>query len=393
MLSCTMLYHATCCVHFFVRRIGKNYCNNYLRSFLTLHKVRCMLGVGRSWISSRSGETGVGKDARHCPVMNSVQRERVRRYLDLVGLHLRRRVYLPSSPTRTRETEDLFQEGCLGLIRAAVSYDPDCDGEFAPYALARIRASVHKAIYEHFATVRVPIGTLHRRKHAMRSQEQASEPGRQDPYVMRCVAIQMDMDEFADRRKRASVLPDLPSTEACTDSIGQHLRDKLSIVLEEAIRRTSRRCRRSGALDILQVLASERLAIPDEQRRTPLRAIARRFSVSLGRVVNWQRNLERVARSILCDDEEFKLLDEAWKSCHPDREQPIEPLLARELDASRRRSLRRAGEAGGGRGEKVLVAVLRKAGPCPIDLAEQLFAALGTAAQRQVLAEVIHARG
>ena len=84
------------------------------------------------------------------------QKRLVEENLGLVGTHVRRLVPARSSPRRDREWDDLFQEGCLGLAKAASSFDESKGVPFAAYALRRIQSAVSRALPRVFATVRVP---------------------------------------------------------------------------------------------------------------------------------------------------------------------------------------------------------------------------------------------
>ncbi len=65
--------------------------------------------------------------------------------MGLVAVHLRRYVANLGEPRRDREWEDLFQEGCIGLIRATVRFRPERGITFAAFALPRIHNAVSKA--------------------------------------------------------------------------------------------------------------------------------------------------------------------------------------------------------------------------------------------------------
>ena len=68
--------------------------------------------VARSAKGSAATATGLTEE----------QRQLVTRHIGLVGVHLRTRVPTPYQPTRDREREDLFQEGCIALVKAARRY-------------------------------------------------------------------------------------------------------------------------------------------------------------------------------------------------------------------------------------------------------------------------------
>src|SRR3990172_4876630 len=84
------------------------------------------------------------------------QRRLVRDNVGLVAVHLRRNVANLIHPKREREWEDLFQEGCLGLIRAATAFRAERGIPFAAFALPRIHNAVSRALVTKFSTIYVP---------------------------------------------------------------------------------------------------------------------------------------------------------------------------------------------------------------------------------------------
>ena len=84
------------------------------------------------------------------------QRRLVRENIGLVSVHLRRYVGNLAFPRRDREWDDLFQEGCLGLIQAAAAFRQERGIPFAAFALARIHNAVSRALHCKFSTVHVP---------------------------------------------------------------------------------------------------------------------------------------------------------------------------------------------------------------------------------------------
>jgi hypothetical protein len=103
-----------------------------------------------------------GKPAGGRSVLTDEQQMLVVENRGLVGVHLGHRVATPRRLKRERELADLFQEGSLALVRAALTYQADEHGEFAPYALFRIRGRIHRTLHEYFATIRVPTRVLRR---------------------------------------------------------------------------------------------------------------------------------------------------------------------------------------------------------------------------------------
>ncbi|MBQ8036136.1 MAG: sigma-70 family RNA polymerase sigma factor [Proteobacteria bacterium] len=52
--------------------------------------------------------------------------------------------------------EDLFQDGCIGLIKAAMAYQPEI-GPFSTYAYYWIRQAISRAICENDSLIRIPV--------------------------------------------------------------------------------------------------------------------------------------------------------------------------------------------------------------------------------------------
>lgn len=70
------------------------------------------------------------------------------------------------------DMEDLIQEGNLGLMRAAQSFDPDQGTQFSTYASWWIRQAIHRSIADRGRTVRLPIH-IGKAIHQMRKAEDA----------------------------------------------------------------------------------------------------------------------------------------------------------------------------------------------------------------------------
>lgn len=353
--------------------------------------------------SRGAGRLGIGSclkadvGAREKPSLSDLQRDLVARHLRLVRLHLRRRVHLRHRATRNRETADLYQEGCLGLIQAAVRYDAYRDGPFVPYALARIRAAIHKAIYERFATVRVPISTIERRK-AARRRAGAGNGG--DPstglWSQRVESATLNSEEPAGQMpeganglrggKSAGGVP--------AETIGQHLRAIHRVALAVAVHRVARRCRRPDVRPVLDAIVAERLAIPCEDGRTGMREIGRRFGVSTGRTTAWQREIEREAAAILGADEEVAVLTRAAAESGVGGSRVPDRGLMAELALARRGRLQRALEGRDRAGRAlVLVLLLQRTGRVLAEEAEAIFAGLPCDVQREVLTVVSESSG
>ena len=232
------------------------------------------------------GGTGVSGAEAGWPSLTPQQRALAAEHIGLVGLHLRTRVPTPRQPTRDREYDDLFQEGCVALVRAAARYDPQRDAEFAAYALLRIRGAVHAALHEGFSTIPVPARVAARAKAACRPPPRLSQESL-------CIVA----DELAVG----------PPTGAAPQGDEETIRHALRRRYERAVERAlghlrSRAWRRRNPCAIMARVAAERLLISGKADRTPLRRIAREAGVSSGRACAYERQLrETVAEQFACD--------------------------------------------------------------------------------------------
>lgn len=315
--------------------------------------------------------------------LTCAQRELVAQNLKLVRVHLRRRVVRMPQAARRGEAADLFQEGCLGLIRAAARYDPGRHGPFAPYALARIRSAIHAALCERFATIRVPVGTMDRRKAAARREGRDSHAC---PIALRVVGLPLT----ASRRRELAAPPD-PATTGDPDvaeAVAWHLREKLRIALATACRRVAIECRRPAIRPVLEAVCNERVGIPSEAGQASLRDIGRRFGIASGRMVAWQRAIERHARAVLEADAEFRQL----RSFHDttgraESVAELESTLAGARALAMQTLLDGADQA---HRAQLVFEILTRSGSDPLGMAVEGFRSLPADQQRELLA---HAQG
>jgi len=312
--------------------------------------------------------------------LTCAQRELVAQNLKLVRLHLRRRVVRIPQAARRGEAADLFQEGCLGLIRAAARYDPGRHGPFAPYALARIRAAIHAALCERFATIRVPVGTMDRRKAAARREGGDSHPC---PIPLRFVGLPLTAC-----RRRVLAAPPNPADAGDPDvseAVAWHLREKIRIALATACRRVAQERRRPGIRAVLEAVCHERVGVPSEAGQASLRDIGRRFGIASGRMVAWQRAIERHARAVLEADAEFRQLRSFRDTTgRADTVAELESTLAGARALALQRLLDGADEA---RRAHLVFEILARSGSDPVRMAVEGFRSLATDQQRELLAD------
>lgn len=112
--------------------------------------LRCVDAVGREGTSAQALAAKLA--ARH-----RIEADIVRRNLPLVHFFAQR--YAPRY-----EHDDLFQEGCLGLLRAVQKFEPWRGVRFSTYASLWIRQAMQRAVGQKAPTVRVPVHQLDRRR-------------------------------------------------------------------------------------------------------------------------------------------------------------------------------------------------------------------------------------
>lgn len=219
----------------------------------------------------------------------------VRENIGLVAVHLRRNIRNLSVPRRDREWEDLFQEGCLGLIRAAVAYRPERGIPFVAFAFPRIRNAVSRALQSRFSTVYVP--PQRRDTRCACSTEPDTDRRHKQPKV-HSLSDNFQLDVAAKHRHD-------PSGHG-GETIGDRLRSKYERAVDSAGNTISGKNSTRGDRDkLVRILVEERFLIPHEESRRALRQIARDTRSSYARVAQCDKQLGGEIRSTLEADPEF----------------------------------------------------------------------------------------
>ncbi|HUU84526.1 MAG TPA: sigma factor [Phycisphaerae bacterium] len=246
------------------------------------------------------------------------QRREVADNIGLVAKHLEQHLALDVAPTRDREWDDLFQEGCVGLIEAVRTFRAESGIDFPAYAMPRIHSAVGRALRGAFATVRAP---LYPRGRPLTG---ASAP----PPVVQT----LDFDP-QDRRPQVRHATDgAPHGE----TIGERLRDRYVETVERVVRRMPRlRPARGDRPEVIQRIVDERLLIPDEDARTSLRAIARESHSSYARIAKCEKCIIDQVRADLDDDAETQRLRQAARRKPDGMDRPIDSALRDELECMR----------------------------------------------------------
>jgi RNA polymerase sigma factor (sigma-70 family) len=230
--------------------------------------------------------------------LNKEQAQLVEEHLHLVRGHLRRHVQCPSRPSRSREMDDLYQAGCLGLMEAARLYDGKRGIPFAAFAQRRIHHAVSRTAYEGFSTVKVPM-----RKQMEQHKQATSAPQ----------AVVHSLEEDPPTRR-----PDARSDPSGDGTIASRLRQKYVSAVERA-RQIARagRSRRGDRSLLVDRVVNDRLLIPDDEHKTSLRQIARETESSYARVADCEKRvLAEIARLLAHDQECRRLRARARDSDH-----------------------------------------------------------------------------
>ncbi len=262
--------------------------------------------------------------------LSSEQRRLVRENIGLVGVHLRRYVPRSLQSVGGQDRYDLFQEGCLGLVEAASTFRPERGIAFAAYALPRIHHAVSLALKR-----RNPQGPLATRRSAGNSDrhDPASGP--------RTVSLSRRLENSLPNRRSN---PNVPAGETLGDRIGGKIQRAASLAREKV---AAARAIRADRCRLVDILLEERILIPEETSRRPLRQIARDTGSSFARVVQTDDRLREGIRVILDADPEFQSLRKLARCAAQGPDQTvsdsIDRLLARTGAAEIVRRFRSAG--------------------------------------------------
>ncbi len=245
------------------------------------------------------------------PPLTEAQKVQVSQNVGLVAIHLRRRMNLRGEPTRDCEREDLFQEGCLGLIQAVRSFDPSAGIPFAAYALPRIHTAVSRATQTAFATVRKPL--IRQRKH-------------QNPVELASVSLLDFEPEHREADPRHQ--PDSEDSE----TLGTHLRSRFEQTLRSTV--ANMRSSKTARVDrdkLAQLIIDERLLIPEESARHSLRVIARQTNSSYARVAQCEKKIVQQARQALSADPVTQFIRDKAKTSPNGLDTPMGDRVRHEL--------------------------------------------------------------
>lgn len=236
------------------------------------------------------------------------QRRLVEENIGLVAVHLRRYVRNLAEPRRDREWDDLFQEGCLGLIQAAVTFREQRGIPFAAFALPRIHNAVSRALHHKFSLVYVPP-----KARVANSADPASADDNAKRASVKVHSLSEDAQrQLPDRRRHPfDSSGDQDQQGPARETVGHRLRSKYERALDGACDAVSRGCSKRGDRDkLVRILKEERFLIPREESKRALRQIARDTQSSYARVAQCDKQIGKTVRAALEADPEFHKLQQ-----------------------------------------------------------------------------------
>ncbi|RIK68241.1 MAG: hypothetical protein DCC65_03340 [Planctomycetota bacterium] len=273
--------------------------------------------------------------------LSCAQRRVVERYLWLASAAVRKTCVVARANRAGREFRDLWQEGALALAEAVRTHDPARHGDFAPYALARIRFSVSRYAQENSCAIRVPYITQRRRRARLRASELDESPGEgtpppaEDPSPSRdtlnnaCVGDGQDgagggedeeliLADVPARRWEPALLPRVvnigcgsphprrahgrhdPDARAREGARQRRLEEVMGPAIREAVRKLKSTPGRSADYRrMIELCAAERWLIPEPEAKLPIRELARRLGCSIGRITRCEERFRREAAGAL----------------------------------------------------------------------------------------------
>lgn len=250
--------------------------------------------------------------------LTTTQKKRVQENMGLVAVHLRRFVSNLTVPRRDREWEDLFQEGCMGLIKATMTYREDSGIEFAAYALARIHNAVSRALDRKFTTIIFPPKRKKRVEGDACGLSKSHDPSRPKEYSL----VSEVSDSLHDSRHHN------PDINAESETIGERLRCKYERAVFEAADTINRRTSTRGDRDeLVRWITRERFLIPQQESRRALRQIARDTKSSYARVAQCDKLMAQIVKNFLEEDPEFHELQKCRRGDEDGVERFIDPEM------------------------------------------------------------------
>jgi RNA polymerase sigma factor (sigma-70 family) len=282
-------------------------------------------------------------------------------HMGLVRMHLRQRVRGLHRNLSGREWDDLFQEGCVGLLRAVRSYRPDCGMAFSTYAMPRIKAAIHNALTEQGSLVRQPRAVMRQSAKARARGEGSkskkpmgrSEKGPADSVIEGLArGFPSGAGDSEERLNFVGLSPAIPD-KSCSNSGGldgrgiayETLGERMHGRICRAIRFAgAEAAKSSGGRDdrslMIRRLIQERLLVAEESHQISMRELARQTKSSYARIAHCAKMILEKAAEILDRDSEARSLSAAAGRHERGWRTYVTESLNRELEGDRSRRFR-----------------------------------------------------
>lgn len=202
-------------------------------------------------------------------------------------------------------TEDLVQEGAIGLLSAIDDYDSSRGASFSTYAFWRARAAVTHAVTSHGQLLRLPRPVLERRRHVAQTRERLGAAGHEPSLTELVKATALPPAEVAAAMAPAGIasldqstsegttLGELVAADAASSPEAQLVRSEEVRFVRGAVRRldghkrtiVSRHFGLTGKPETLTEIADDLRLSPERTRALKdeaLRELAGEFEPALG---------------------------------------------------------------------------------------------------------------
>jgi RNA polymerase primary sigma factor len=218
--------------------------------------------------------------------------------LGLVGSVVKR-----MRPSQSLSSEDLFQEGAIGLYRAAERFDPSMGTQFSTYAMFWIQHDIRRALADKDRTIRIPIHAQNFLYRAQKARASLLLERRGHAPTVRDVADQLGVDveklQFLQDIARAAVpldalAPDESDSRQVLQFAGSEpSAEDLVLKMEE---QEAARDAAARLPDKEHRILALRYGFEDEDQQT-LQEVGQQFGVSRERIRQLQENaLARLRR-------------------------------------------------------------------------------------------------
>lgn len=321
----------------------------------------------------------MGNEAQELAALTGKQRQRVERNMGLVGVHIRRHVANLREPRHDREWDDLFQEGCLGLMAATKRYDENSGIEFAAYALPRIHNAVSRALYRRFSTVYIPPRRRAGKAESDDGERRSASPVDSRPRV---TALPDDVSSCWEDRRRHN------PTDESLETIGDRMRVRYEQALKTAASSVRRCGRRNDGGELVARLVQGRFLVPNDEDRTPLRQLARETHSSYARVAQCDKKIAGAVRDQLERDPEFAELQRQQRRSEDGVHCPLDAAVEQSIANSEILALSKRYAGADRNGRAVMLAVLLEmAGRAVDQVLAHLLGRLSSGERKTLLAE------